>query len=335
MRDSLHGGRFAEIREAGMKAEDLMARYAKPIEGDFIGQNFRNQIIDVMNATYQIKNIPLNVEYTDKRKRLMLDFLPPEPQQILSNTATEREGVDIKKTGAFYKTDKPENPNSINNIFRIQSAIQKERIKMMNDPKHIAMLLEVKEKADKAPKRGRPVKKLQPNSQAETFDWMAPQFDPFRSSSQVPLVYTEEKDFISDDNDNEDITSRRIVPFLEDADGANSDKNLRRVIPDEGNTPSTSFGYQEGRGKSQTHSSSVKGRRTQSDFIYRPKKKSNSDIPLQVTDEIRTSEADEPLALGFQSESETSSCVEDDPEHIAMLLKIKEEADKTRKEEDQ
>jgi hypothetical protein len=152
MRDSFHGGRFAEIREAGMKAEDLMARNAKSIEGDFIGQNFRNQIIDVMNATYQIKNIPMNVEYTDKRKRLMLDFLLPEPQQILSNIATEREGVDIKKTRAFYKTDKPGNPNSINNIFRTQSAIQKERIKMMNDPEHIAMLLEAKKKRTKLQK---------------------------------------------------------------------------------------------------------------------------------------------------------------------------------------
>jgi hypothetical protein len=187
---------------------------------------------------------------------------------------------------------------------------------MMNDPEQIAMLLEIKEKADKAPKRGRPITKQQPNSQVETFDWMAPQFDPFKSSSQIPLVYTEEKDFISDDNDNEDITSQSIVPFLEDADRENSDKNLRCVIPHEGSTPSTSIGYQEGEEKSQTQSSSAKGKRTQSDFIYRPKKKSNSDVPLQATEEIRTSEADEPLALGFQSESETSSCVEDDPEEI-------------------
>jgi hypothetical protein len=85
-----------------MKAEDLMARYAKPIEGDFISQSFRNQIIDVMIATYQIKNMPINVDYIDKRKRLMLDFLPPEPKQILSNVATEREGVDIRKTRAVY-----------------------------------------------------------------------------------------------------------------------------------------------------------------------------------------------------------------------------------------
>jgi hypothetical protein len=35
---------------------------------------------------------------------------------------------------------------------------------------------------------------------------------------------------------------------------------------------------------------------------------------LQATEVIRACEADEPLALGFQSESETSSCVEDDPE---------------------
>jgi hypothetical protein len=80
-----------------MKPEDLMARYARPMEGDFIGQSFRNQIIDVMNAAYQIKNIPKNVEYTDKRKRLMRDFFPPEPKDIISNIAKEREGVDIKK----------------------------------------------------------------------------------------------------------------------------------------------------------------------------------------------------------------------------------------------
>jgi hypothetical protein len=42
-----------------------------------------------MNATYQIKNIPINGEYTDKRRSLMLDFLPPEPKNIISNTATK------------------------------------------------------------------------------------------------------------------------------------------------------------------------------------------------------------------------------------------------------
>jgi hypothetical protein len=82
MRDALHGKRYSEIREAGVKAEDLIAKYGKPIEGDFIGQSFRNQIIDMMNATYQIKNIPINVEYSDTSRRLMLDFLPPEPKDI-------------------------------------------------------------------------------------------------------------------------------------------------------------------------------------------------------------------------------------------------------------
>jgi hypothetical protein len=31
MRDDLHGKRYSDIREAGLKAEDLMARYGKPI----------------------------------------------------------------------------------------------------------------------------------------------------------------------------------------------------------------------------------------------------------------------------------------------------------------
>jgi hypothetical protein len=46
---------------------------------------------------------------------------------------------------------------------------------MMNDPEHIAMLLKIKEEADKIPKRGRPITKQQPKTHEETFDWMAPQ----------------------------------------------------------------------------------------------------------------------------------------------------------------
>jgi hypothetical protein len=61
--------------------------------------------------------------------------------------------------------------------------------------------------------------------------------------------------------------------------------------------------------KSQIQSSSAKGRKTHSDFIYKSKKNSKSDIPLQATEDNRTSEADEPGALGFQSESNDSSCV--------------------------
>jgi hypothetical protein len=143
MRDTLHGKRYSEIRKAGLKAEDLMARYGKQIEGDFMGESFRNQIIDVMNATYQIKNIPINVEYTDTRRKLILDFLPPEPKDIISNTAIEREGVDISPTGAFYNTDKPGSPNSLNNIVRLETSINYKRKELLKDPKRIDEIMKI------------------------------------------------------------------------------------------------------------------------------------------------------------------------------------------------
>jgi hypothetical protein len=196
MKDALHDKRYSEIRKAGFKTEDLMARYAKPIEGDFIGQSFRNQIIDVTNPTYQTKNIPINIEYTDTRRRLMLDFLPPESRNIISNTATKREGVDIERTGAFYNVDKPDRPNSLNNIRRLETSINKKRMELINDPAHIKELLEIKEKADKAPKRGRPPKIQQANSQDEISDWSKTPFDPFRSLSQTPVVHINEEYYV-------------------------------------------------------------------------------------------------------------------------------------------
>jgi hypothetical protein len=35
--------------------------------------------------------------------------------------------VDIKPTGAFYNTDKPGNPNSLNNIVSLETAINQKR----------------------------------------------------------------------------------------------------------------------------------------------------------------------------------------------------------------
>jgi hypothetical protein len=53
-----------------------MDRLMPPIQEGFIGQCYRNPIIDVMNVIYQIRNIPMKIDYNDPRKSLMINFLP-------------------------------------------------------------------------------------------------------------------------------------------------------------------------------------------------------------------------------------------------------------------
>jgi hypothetical protein len=105
MRETLHRIKFQEVRSAGITAEDLIAKFYSPDFGDFISESFRNQIIEFINASYQIKNVPIRVEYMDPRNRLMYDFMAPEPTEILSNRATGREEVICKTQGVFYNTD--------------------------------------------------------------------------------------------------------------------------------------------------------------------------------------------------------------------------------------
>jgi hypothetical protein len=52
------------------------------------------------------------------------------------------------------------------------------------------------------------------------------------------------------------------------------------------------------------------------------KSKIHSDTSLKVTDEIRTSEADEPKSLGLRSEDEGSvdSSIEEDPEEVVVRI---------------
>jgi hypothetical protein len=59
MRDALHNKRFTEIRKAEIRAEEILDKLNPSVPGDFLGQCFREQIIDVMKATCQVKNIPI------------------------------------------------------------------------------------------------------------------------------------------------------------------------------------------------------------------------------------------------------------------------------------
>jgi hypothetical protein len=65
-----------------------IARLEKPSEGNFVGTMFRNQMIDVMNQTNQLLNREETFDYDDPTPYISHKFLPPLPQQILSNTAT-------------------------------------------------------------------------------------------------------------------------------------------------------------------------------------------------------------------------------------------------------
>jgi hypothetical protein len=98
-------------------------------------------------------------------------------------------------------------------------------MKLIQDPNHIKELMEIKEIADKTPRRGKPPK-VQSNTQEETSDWLRPPFDPFRSLSQIPLVQINKGSFLSVDNDDEDITSHSVVPFLGTLTGKTATKSL-------------------------------------------------------------------------------------------------------------
>jgi hypothetical protein len=69
------------------------------------------QIIDIINATYQIKNMQLLVEWRDKRKPLMKNFLRPTPETIISKTETEREGGRCKTQKVISNNDDPKATN--------------------------------------------------------------------------------------------------------------------------------------------------------------------------------------------------------------------------------
>jgi hypothetical protein len=174
----------------------------------------------------------------------------------------------------------------LNNIKRLETSIHKKRMELLRDPNHIKKLIEIKEIADKTPRRGRPPI-VQTNSQDETSDWMRSPFDPFRSLSQKPLVQINEENFISDANDEENITSHSVVQFLGDAEKNISDINLRYQIPDKGNTPVNNTGYQE-RGKNHRNHLLLKKKREKQSIIHKPKKKSKSDIPGASTKFWRT-----------------------------------------------
>jgi hypothetical protein len=101
MQDALYGQRFNNMRKAGLKAEEIMARLNPSISGDFIRQYFRNQVIDVINETYQVKNIPHTNRMYAHKKKIDIWILKGKGQNIITNTTTEKDGVILKNHKYF------------------------------------------------------------------------------------------------------------------------------------------------------------------------------------------------------------------------------------------
>jgi DNA primase large subunit len=88
MRNAVHNKRFDIVQDEASKADQYIAQLKKPEEEDFVGSMFRNQMKDIMNQTNQLLERDELFDYTDPIPLISKKFLPPFPQQILSNTAT-------------------------------------------------------------------------------------------------------------------------------------------------------------------------------------------------------------------------------------------------------
>jgi hypothetical protein len=180
MSNALHSKRFNEIRSAEIRAEEIIDTLNPPIPGDFVGKCFRDQIIYVMNFTYQVKNIPIKIDYKDTRKNLMTEFLPP-PQLILSNIATAAEEVVLEQQKITYNTDDPKLTKFQNEQRRHILAIMNKQVELLRNPENLKELADIYEKTKNQKPRERP-SKTQPNFQPEETDWSAQRYDPWNNS---------------------------------------------------------------------------------------------------------------------------------------------------------
>jgi hypothetical protein len=76
----------------------------KSNQGPFVGVRFRNQMIVLMNRSHQLLDNKERFEYINPSPYISRQFLPPLPQQILSNTASEApDGIlEEQKTDLDY-----------------------------------------------------------------------------------------------------------------------------------------------------------------------------------------------------------------------------------------
>jgi hypothetical protein len=124
MRNAVHNKRWDLVKEEVNTADLYIAQLKKPEKRDFVGSMFRNQMIDVMNQTNQLLERDEAFNYDDPTPLISKKFLPPLPEQILSNTATEAPDVVLEE----QKTDLDYNPKFSkvqNNAIRLQKAMAK------------------------------------------------------------------------------------------------------------------------------------------------------------------------------------------------------------------
>jgi hypothetical protein len=65
------------MRNLGNQAEDVLNDTVKREEGNFVWLHFRMEIIDMINATNNLKNVGPQLEYTVEDETIMQYFLPP------------------------------------------------------------------------------------------------------------------------------------------------------------------------------------------------------------------------------------------------------------------
>jgi hypothetical protein len=122
MRNAVHNKRWDKVKEEVNLTDMFIAKLEKPEKGDFVGNMFRNQMIDVMNHTNQLLGRNESFDYDDPEPDISKKFLPPLPQQILSNTASEAPDVILEE----QKTDQEYDPKLSkvqNNANRLRKAI--------------------------------------------------------------------------------------------------------------------------------------------------------------------------------------------------------------------
>jgi hypothetical protein len=100
-----------------------IAQLRKPEEGDLVGSMFRNQMIDVMNQSNQLLERDEIFDYDDPTPLISKKFLPPLPQQILSNTASEAPDVILEEEKTDFDYD-PKLSKVQNNANRLQRAMK-------------------------------------------------------------------------------------------------------------------------------------------------------------------------------------------------------------------
>jgi hypothetical protein len=84
MRNAVHNKRWDKVKEEENLTDLFIAKLEKPEKGDFVGNMFRNQMIDIMNHTNQLLGRNESFDYDDPEPYISKKNLPPPLNKYLA-----------------------------------------------------------------------------------------------------------------------------------------------------------------------------------------------------------------------------------------------------------